>query len=493
MVRYGTTQARWVIAATALGSGVAFLDSTVVNVALPAIGADLHTSITGLQWTVNAYLITVSALLLLGGSLGDHFGRRSMFVVGLGGFTVASLLCGLAPSAEFLIAARALQGVGGALLVPGSLSIIAATFHPDDRGRAIGAWSGLAGVASSVGPFLGGWLIEAASWRWIFLINLPLAAAAIAMSIRYIPETRAAERRPLDVTGALLTTLALAGICYAAIEHAGARSIGAGVVGIAALAAFLYVEMQSAHPMLPLSLFRSPQFSGANVTTLAVYAGLSGAMFLLVLRLQESLGYSPLEAGATLAPFTVLMLLLSPRAGKLAQRTGPRLPMTVGPLVAAVGLLLFSGISAGDGYLTSVLPGVLVFGLGMAITVAPLTAAVLGGVGDEFAGVASGVNNAVARLAGLLAVAALPAITGISAGGTLGAGLDTGYAAAVRICAALCAIGGVLAAVFVRTSAAVRAVVHPSPYTACHHPCVIDHDPSRADRGAVTPIGRTAP
>ena len=473
-IRYGTATAGWVLAATVLGSGVAFLDGTVVNVALPAISEDLGTSLTGLQWIVNAYLVTLSALLLLGGSLGDRLGRRRVFVVGLAGFTVASLLCGLAPSSGFLIAARAVQGVGGALLVPGSLSIIAATFHPDDRVRAIGAWSGLAGVASSIGPFLGGWLIDAVSWRLIFLVNVPLAATAVAIAVRHVPETRSSTPSRLDIPGAVLVTTALAGICYAAIEHRGAPSAAALTVGVAALVGFVLVERTSSHPMLPLGIFRSRQFTGTNLTTLAVYAGLGGALFLVVLRLQVTLAYSALEAGAALVPFTGVMLALSPGAGLLSQRIGPRAPLTVGPIVAATGILVLSRVSAGDRYVAAVLPGVLVFGLGMALTVAPLTASVLATVSDELTGVASGVNNAVARLAGLLAVAGLPALAGIAADGPIATSLDTGFATALRIAAAVAAVGGVIAAVAVRQTTRVRAVAHPSLSHACHDPALVE-------------------
>ncbi|HUQ63650.1 MAG TPA: MFS transporter [Acidimicrobiales bacterium] len=472
MVRYGTPAARWVLLATVLGSGIAFLDGTVVNVALPTISEDLHTSLAGLQWTLDAYLVTLSALLLLGGSLGDRYGRRRMFVAGLAGFTLASLLCGLAPTANFLIGARALQGVGGALLVPGSLSIISSTFHHDDRGRAIGAWSGLAGIAGALGPFLGGWLIGAASWRLIFLINVPLAAAAIVITLRHVPETSSPEQGGLDVPGAALVTVGLAGIAYAAIERNGMASVVAAAVGVAAVVGFLVRERVTAHPMLPLGIFRSRQFTGANLTTFAVYAGLGGALFLVVLRLQVSLGYDPLEAGASLVPFTVLMLLVSPAAGQLGQRVGPRLPMTVGPLVAGVGLALFGQISPGGSYATSVLPAVVIFGLGMALTVAPLTAAVLGSVADTQAGIASGVNNAVARLAGLLAVAVLPALAGIATDESLAASLDTGYSTALRISAGLCAAGGLISALFVRDAARVRATVHPAVSQACGDPCV---------------------
>ncbi|HVM41228.1 MAG TPA: MFS transporter, partial [Acidimicrobiia bacterium] len=412
-VRSGTAEGRWVLTAAVLGSGMVFLDGTVVNVALPAMADDLAVSITGVQWIVNAYLVTLTALLLPGGNLGDQLGRRKVFAAGLVAFTLASLVCGLAPSAGVLVAARAFQGIGGAMLVPGSLAIIAATFHPDDRGRAIGAWAALAGVASSIGPFVGGWLIDAVSWRLIFLVNLPLAAAAFAVTRRHVPETRAPVRQRQDVPGAALITLALGCLSYAAIEQGSGVSPAVALVGAAALVAFVLVERASTHPMLPLHVFRRPQFSGANVTTLAVYAGLGGGLFFLVLRLQVSLGYSALEAGAALTPFTLVMLAFSPAAGQLGQGMGARLPMTLGPIVAGAGLFALGGVGPGDTYVSGVLPGVLVFGAGMTLTVAPLTAAVLGSVGSELAGLASGVNNAVARLAGLLAVAALPALAGI--------------------------------------------------------------------------------
>ncbi|MCU1370952.1 MAG: drug resistance transporter, EmrB/QacA subfamily [Ilumatobacteraceae bacterium] len=473
-LRYGTPQAWWTIVAVVLGSGIVFLDGTVVNVALPAIGSDLGTTLGGMQWTVNAYLVTLSSLLLLGGSMGDQFGRRRVFVAGLLVFTAASVLCGLAPSTGFLVAARALQGVGGALLVPGSLSILAATFHPDDRARAIGAWSGMAGVTSSLGPFLGGWLIDAFTWRLIFVINVPLAAIAIAVTVRHVPETRAPVRAPLDLTGAALITVALGGISYAAIEQGAPAQWPAAAAGVVALGAFLVWERRTAHPMLPLDVFRSRQFSGANLTTFAVYAALGAAFFLVTLRLQISLGYSALEAGVSFFPFTLLMLWLSPKAGQLSQRIGPRLPMTVGPLVAATGMLVFSRIAPGDRYVTSVLPAVVLFGLGMAITVAPLTATVLSSVSDAMTGVASGVNNAVSRLAGLLAVAVLPAVAGIAIDDSLGAALDEGYATALRLSAVLCAAGGLIALAAVRGASPTRAVVHPSPQVACGDPCLAE-------------------
>jgi EmrB/QacA subfamily drug resistance transporter len=448
-----------------LGSGIVFLDGTVVNVALPAVSRDLGASISALQWTIDAYLVTLSALLLFGGSLGDRYGRRSVFVAGLGGFVAASLLCAVAPDAGFLIAARALQGVGGALLVPGSLSIISTSFHPDDRPRAIGQWSGLSGVVSAIGPFLGGWLIGAATWRLIFVINVPLAVVAVAIALRHVPDTRDEAAGKLDWPGAALASTGLAGLSYALIE--GRAGIVPGIAGAMALVAFFLYERSATDPMLPPSIFRSAQFTGANLTTFAVYGAFGGALFLVVLRLQVSLGYSPLAAGASLVPFTVLMLVLSPSAAQLAQRIGPRWPMTAGPLVSTAGLALFARVGPGSGFATTVLPAVVVFGLGMTLTVAPLTATVLASVDDEHAGVASGVNNAVARLSGLLAVAVLPSLAGIG-GTSLGAGLRHGYAAAMWISAGVCAAGAVASFLLVRDAVPVEAVVRPNPFLPCH-------------------------
>ena len=467
-VRYGTAQGRWVIITAVLGSGVVFLDGTVVNVALPALSRDLNASVRGLQWILDSYLVTLSALLLLGGSAGDRYGRRSMFVAGLGGFVVASVLCGLAPGVGFLIVARALQGVAGALLVPASLSIISSVFDGDDRGRAIGAWSGLAAVAGAVGPLVGGWLVDAGSWRLIFFLNVPVAAAAATIAVRHVPETSDDEAGPLDVTGAALVSAGIALVAYGLIEH----SFVAGLGGVAALLVFLAVERRDDHPMLPLSLFASGQFSGTNLTTVAVYGAMGAAMFLITLRLQVTLGYSALEAGASFLPFTGLMLLLSARVGGLAQRIGPRRPMTVGPLLSAGGLLLFAGIGPGDGFLTAVLPAVTLFGLGMTVTVAPLTAAVLGAVDRRRSGVASAVNNVAARLAGLVGIAVIPAVAGIGTGAGLAGSLDSGYAIALRVSAGACAVGAAIAWMFVRSSAPVHSVTHPDPQHACHDPCV---------------------
>ena len=467
-LRVATPQGHWVIVAAVLGSGVVFLDGTVVNVALPAISADLGASVRGLQWMLDSYLVTLSALLLLGGSAGDRYGRRRVFVYGLAGFAATSVVCGLAPGTGFLIAARALQGVAGALLVPASLSIISSSFDPDDRGRAIGAWSGLAAVAGAVGPLLGGWLVDAGSWRLIFFLNVPLAAAAGFIALRHVPETRDDEAGPLDVAGAALVSAGIALVAYALIERSGV----AGVAGVAALIAFVAVERRSPAPMLPLSLFESGQFSGANLTTVAVYGAMSAAMFLIVLRLQVTLGYGALEAGASLLPFTVIMVSLSARIGALGQRIGARIPMTVGPLLSAAGLLLFAQVGPGDRYVAAVLPAVTLFGLGMTVTVAPLTAAVLGAVDRRRAGVASAVNNVAARLAGLLGIAIIPAVAGIDSGAGVARSLDTGYPAALRISSAVCAAGGAIAWIFVRDSARVRPITHPAPGHGCHDPCV---------------------
>ena len=468
-IRFGTAEGRWVIVAAVLGSGVVFLDGTVVNVALPAMSHDLDASVRGLQWILDGYLVTLSALLLLGGSAGDRYGRRRVFAVGLAGFVAASVLCGLAPGTGFLIAARALQGVAGALLVPASLSIISSVFESDDRGRAIGAWSGLAGVAGAAGPLVGGWLVDAASWRLIFFLNVPVAAAAW-VALRHVPETKDDEAGALDLTGAALVSLAVALVAYGLIE----RRAAAGSAGVAALAAFVAVERRRRHPMLPLALFRSRQFTGANLTTFAVYGAMSAAIFLVVLRLQVTLGYSALEAGTSLLPFTGIMLTLSARIGALAQRTGARLPMTLGPLLSAGGLSLFSLIGPADHYASDVLPAVTLFGLGMTVTVAPLTAAVLGAVDRRRAGVASAVNNVAARLAGLLGIAVIPTVAGIDSGAGLARSLDSGYPAALRISAAICAAGGIIAWLCVQKSASVHPPGRPRPDAlhGCHDAAV---------------------
>ena len=452
-----SAQGRGVLAATILGSGVAALDATVVNVALPRIGEDLHAGLTALQWTLNAYSLTLAGLLLLGGSLGDRMGRRRIFVFGVIWFTAASVGCALAPGDEVLIAMRALQGIGAALLTPGSLAILEAVFRRDDRAAAVGAWSGLGGVATAIGPVVGGLLVGVAPWGWrlVFLINLPLAAAVIYLSVRYIPETRdeQAEGR-LDVPGAVLAAAGLALVVYGLTEgpRLGWTMVPAGCLaaGVVVLVAFVVVEARSRSPMMPLSLFRSRNFTAANIVTLTVYAALSGAFFLLPLQLQRVAGFSPVAAGSALLPVTAVMLVLSARMGRLAQRIGPRWPMTIGPLVAAVGLAMYVRIGADASYLADVLPQVLIFGLGLSITVAPLTATVLAAAPRHQVGVASAVNNDVARAAGLLAVAVLPALAGITDSTYNNpAEFSAGFHHAVLICAGLCALGGVLSALFI--------------------------------------------
>ena len=460
-IRLGQPAGRWVILATVLGSSMAMLDGTVVNVALPTIGRDLHTSLSGLQWTVNAYTLTLAGLILLGGSLGDRLGRRRIFLIGVAWFALASALCGLAPDIGVLIAARALQGIGGALLTPGSLAIIQASFAPDDRPRAVGAWSGLGGVAGAAGPLLGGWIVSAAGWRWVFLLNLPLAAVVVAVASRHVPETRdpSAHGR-FDIAGAVLAAAALAGISYALIEAPG-RSAGpqvtvAAVAGVAAAVAFVAVERHRGRaeggtpPMLPLDVFASRQFTVVNIVTFVVYAAFGALFFLLVLQLQVVSGYSPLQAGTALLPSTLLMLLLSSRAGMLAQRTGPRWLMAGGTLICAAGLLLMTRIGPHASYVADVLPAVCVFGLGLSMTVAPLTSTVLASADARHAGTASGVNNAVARSAGLLAVAGLPPAVGLAIGGQHStAAFASGFRTAMVVCACLLVAGSVLSGLFV--------------------------------------------
>jgi EmrB/QacA subfamily drug resistance transporter len=472
---------RRVLAVAVLGSGMAFLDGTIVNVALPSIGEDLDADLRGLQWVLDGYLVTLTALMLLGGALGDRYGRRRVFVAGIGGFTAASVLCGVAPTTETLVAARALQGVGGALLVPGSLALLSATVPPDERGRWIGAWSGLTGAASAVGPLAGGWLVDAASWRWAFLLNVPLALVVWWLA-RGVPESRddgAADR--LDVTGAALAAIGLAALTGGLIgagEGWSGTVVALTVGGLAVLGAFVVHERRARQPMLPPSLFASKQFTGANLVTLAVYAGLGGAFFLVVVNLQVVLGYSALEAGVALLPVTLLLLALSSSAGALAQKVGPRLPMTVGPLVVAAGLGWLGLIGPGDAYAATVLPAAAVFGLGLAITVAPLTAAVLAAVDDHHLGVGSATNNAVARLAGLLAVALLPAAAGVDIEAADGDGL-AGYGTAMRIAAALCVVGGAVAAATIRSARPVEPTTQASVLQPCHEPCRAHTDDAR--------------
>ncbi|HEY9374930.1 MFS transporter [Streptomyces sp.] len=460
-MRLRSRAGRWVVFVTVLGSGMVLLDSTVVNVALPHIGEDLDTDLAALQWTVNAYMLTLAGFILLGGALGDRYGRRRVFVIGVVWFALASLLCGIAPNAEILIAARALQGVGGALLTPGSLAILQASFHPDDRARAVGLWSGFGGVGAAVGPFLGGWLVDGPGWRWVFLLNVPLAAICVPIALRHVPETRDedAYQGRFDIPGALLGAVSLGLVTYAFIGE----SWLAGVLGVVVGGAFVLVEKRTAHPMLPLSIFDSRLFTAINLVTLCVYAAFSGFFFLAALQLQVVSGYSALGAGTALLPTTVLMLLFSARAGELGERIGPRIPLTVGPLLCAVGMLLMLRVGEDTSYVWDVLPALLVLGLGMTALVAPLTATVLSSVDVSRAGLASGINNAAARAAGLLAVAALPLLVGMGPEAYRSAEeFGDSFQRAMPICAGLLVAGAVLAWATIRT-----------PVAGCHPDCKV--------------------
>ncbi len=422
-------QQRLTLIATILGSTVVFLDSTVINVALPAIADGLGAGLAGQQWVVEAYMLTMVSLMLVGGSLGDQFGRRRVYVIGLVAFGCTSALCAVAPSDEFLVGARALQGVAGALLVPGSLAIAAATFEGEARGKAIGTWTAWTGIATVFGPAGGGALIGLFSWRAIFWINLPLIVATVWLCLRVVEESRDPDAvRGVDWLGIVLSAVGLGGPVFALIEQ---PTHGWGdplvlaplLAGVACFALFLLYEARARQPMLDLALFRIRNFAVANATTLAAYAGLIGGLFFVGLFLQQVVGYSALEAGLATTPISVLLFVLSPRFGRLASGTGPRLPMTAGPIVAGLGLLLMLRVDAGADYLADVLPAVLVFGLGLSATVAPLTATVLDSVSERRVGIASGVNNGVSRVAGLLAIAVLGAVISAQFGSELDANL----------------------------------------------------------------------
>jgi EmrB/QacA subfamily drug resistance transporter len=457
-VELSSRTGRGIVVAAVLGSGMAMLDGTVITVALVRIGEDLNASLADLQWITNGYLLSLASLILLGGSLGDRYGRRRIFVVGAVGFALTSAFCGIAQSPGQLIAARVLQGVAGALLTPGSLAIIEATIRHEDRAKAIGSWSGLGGVAAAIGPFVGGWLVQYASWRWAFFLNLPLAALTVLLAVRTVPETRNEEAgHRFDVLGAVLATLSLALVTYALIQYESLGSLWTIVVVMVGLViglGFAAVERRAANPMVPPSLFTDRQFTGANLMTLVVYGALGAVMFFLTLQLQTVLGYGPLTAGLATLPMTLLMLFLAAKGGELGARIGPRLPMTVGPVVCAIGVALLTGVGAGSSYLVGVLPGVVVFGLGLCLLVAPLTATVLAAAPDRFAGAASGVNNAVARAGSLLAVAALPAVVGLTGTAYRDAAVFTeAYRTAMWVCAGLLVAGGLVSWVLIRNTA----------------------------------------
>lgn len=442
-IRLASAQGRWLLAAMILGSGMAFLDGSIVGLALPAMNADLDAGAAGVQWIVNAYTLTLAALILVGGSLGDRLGRRRVFVIGVGGFALASVLCAVAPTIEVLVAARGLQGVGAALLTPGSLAIISASFAPEDRGPAIGLWSGLSGVTTAIGPLVGGWLVDTTGWRGIFWINIPLAIAVVWIAVRHVPET-SGERNRVDYGGAALTAVGLAALTFGLVD----RSWLWSAVGLVLLVVFVIHQKLTPHALVPLSLFTDRVFTAANICTFAIYGALAASGFLLVQQLQYVSGFSPLVAGLASVPMTIIMLLFSARAGALGVRIGPRWPMTFGPLIAAAGLLLMLRIGRDASFWTDVLPASIVFGVGITLLVAPLTTAVLAAAPMEQTGIASGINNAVARTASLLAVAAIPPLAGIAGADfddpdVFGPGFQTGTLICVGmlVVAAGCAAG----------------------------------------------------
>jgi EmrB/QacA subfamily drug resistance transporter len=496
LLRYRSAQGRWVVAAMILGSSVAGIDSTVVAVALPAIGRNLHVGFQGLQWLVTSYTLTLASLILLAGSLSDRWGRRRVFLVGLSWFTVASVLCAAAPSIGWLIAARAVQGVGGALMTPASLAIIETAFEPDDRTRAIGTWAGFSGVSSAIAPFLGGWLLEAGGWRWIFLINVPVAAAVAWTTWRHVPESRGPSLSGnADWRGALAGVAALATITYAIIilPGGGIRSpafAAAVVVALLSSATFAVTEWRGSHPMLPPAIFHPARFRAATAVTFVVNGALGGFAFVFIPALEIIAGYSPVVAGSALVPVTVVTLLLSGASGRLAQRIGPRPPLVAGCLLCAAASMLAVRVGPHLGYWTVVLPVALLFGLGLASLLPPLTASAMNSAPDSLAGLASGVNNAVARVAGLLWIAALPPITGLT-GSAYADPIQfrSSFAQISWICAAAFACAAVLAAAFIsgpdRTTQARRSALiqTPVPHLAC--PLAFRHAPRRTpDRTA---------
>jgi EmrB/QacA subfamily drug resistance transporter len=468
--RLGTTQGRWIIGGAVLYSGIAFLSATVTNVALPSIGADLGSELAGLQWVVTAYLLAVASLILPGGSASDIFGRRRMLMIGIGVFAVGSLACVLSPTLPVLIAARLVAGAGAALMTPASLAIVDASFHPDDRSKAIAVWASGSAIAAGLGPLVGGYLVDALHWRWIFVLPL-LVVAVAAVGLRHIPETRGDSLgRHLDLPSAGLALLAVAGLVYAVVQgpvdgFTAPSTVAAAAVGGVAGAGFVLAQFRRRDPMVPLRLFRSRQFSGANLFTVLAYCAIGGSFFFCAVHFQTSLGYTALAAGAAMLPVNVMMFVGSPRAGALSARYGPRWFVTVGPVVAAGGLATLAMVGAGDSYVGIVLPGTLLLGTGLAIMVGPLTASVFGAVSEHDVGIASGVNNAIARLGGLMGVAFLPYAAGVSGGDV--ASFSASYRPAMLIAAGLCVVCALVGYLTISRHVALHTHQQVSPTAEC--------------------------
>ena len=481
-----SAKGRIALAATVGASGMAALDATVVNVALPHIGSDFHASVSALQWVLTGYLLALASLILLGGALGDRYGRRKVFVIGTIWFAAASLLCGASPNIEVLVVARVLQGVGAALLTPGSLAILQASFRESDRAAAVGAWSGLGGVAGAIGPFLGGWLVDGPGWRWAFLINVPVAALVLVCTRAAVPESRDPHAaRGLDVIGATIAVLSLGAATWALTE-AGPRGwtnnavIGAGAIAIVGMVAFVWRMRHTHDPLVPPTLFRSREFTVTNLATVLLYSALGVTFFLVAYELQVAVGWSALQAGTALLPTTLLMFALAARSGALAQKIGPRLQLTVGPLLAAAGLLLLARVGPDASWTTDLLPGSIVFGLGLVAFVAPLTATVMGSVDPDHVSVASGVNNAIARTASLAALAVIPVVSGLTA--AVGATQVT-HAYRVSLVIAACVAAAASPLSFIGLPARVRA-----RRSARKSYCSVDGPPLQPDPARCPPV-----
>ena len=487
-----STSGRWVLLASVLGSGMVAMDLTMTSIALPAIGRSFGAGIGGLQWVFAAFTITLAGLLLVAGTLGDRYGRRRVFAAGAAWFAVAALLGSLAPNTGVLIAVRGLQGVGAALIAPASLAILEASFRPQDRGKAIGAWAGFGGVAAAMGPFLGGWLVQVASWRLIYLINVPMALVVVLICRRHVPESRdPGTAGRVDVVGGVLVTLGLVGLAFGLMRGTAGGwrpdAVLALLLGAALLVSFILWERRVAAPILPLGVFRSARFSATNAVTFILYAAIGATMFLLPIELQQVAGFTPLQSGMAMLPVTAIMLALSPLSGALAARIGPGLQLTLGPVIVAGGLALFARIDAEGGYLTEVLPAVAVFALGLAATVAPLTTTAMVSAPAEHAGVASAVNNDVARTANLIAVAVVPPIAGLTGSAYLDPGLfSAGFRTAAFIAAGLCVVSGLLAALTIgfRRGGADRVAPAKAGTMLIH--CGLDAPPLRSARPELT-------